>query len=175
MQVILSLQLIAIYVLQLPLAFEQFRTVHARLLMNFGIFGLETNSESPDIAQVRTHLVLASLALTITATYKVAVDVLKHAPEKTLMEDRPMTDILRMNTSFVGGRRTGGQIAEKKVGTQRTGSYRMKFNAVNQSIDSKPSEEGSTALYDKLVKLWRSVETMVVRWTARVLAFIWVY
>ena len=118
---------------------------------------------------------LASLALTITATYKVAVDVLKHAPEKTLMEDRPMTDILRMNTSVVGARRTAGSALERKQ-TTRTGSYKLKLGASNQSLDSKPSvDEGSPALYDRIVKLWKMIENFVFRWTSRVLAFIWVY
>ena len=41
MQILLFLQLIAIYVLQLPLAFKQFRENYHRILPAFGIFGLE--------------------------------------------------------------------------------------------------------------------------------------
>lgn len=170
MQVLLSLQLIAIYVLQLPLAFEKFRSNHRQLLMNFGIFGLETRTESTDIGQVRAHLVLASLALTITSMYMVSIDVLKHAPEKTLMEDRPLvSDLLRMNTSQIGGRRTGGGKLEK---TGRTGSYKLKLG---DSSFSKSVEEPSPALYDKLAVMWKSIESLVIRWICRVLAFVWVY
>jgi hypothetical protein len=138
LQILISLQLLSIYVLQLPLAFEQFRSNHSKLLMNFGIFGLETKNEDQDVVQVRTHLVLASLALIITEMYKVAITVLKNAPEKTLMEDRPlMTDLLRMNASQ--NRRPAPPVRNQNY---RAGSYKLnKLDKSADSLGSKPVEE----------------------------------
>jgi hypothetical protein len=50
---------------------------------------------------VRIHLGIASLALIMTECYKVSVDIMKNAPLKTIMEDRPISDLLRLNT--IGG------------------------------------------------------------------------
>ncbi len=54
---------------------------------------------------MRFHLGIASLALIYTEMYIIATDVFKKAPQKSIMEDRPLvSEILRLNSaSQVGG------------------------------------------------------------------------
>ena len=64
----------------------------------FGIFGLKDDSWPEDLVYVKLHLGIASFALILTECYKMSVNVIKNAPENTIMEDRPISDLLRLKT-----------------------------------------------------------------------------
>lgn len=84
--------------------------------MTFGIFGLEDSSENLNIPQVdisslRTHLVFASLALTLSEMYKVSCDVMLKAPQRT---------ILGSGGADINSKFTNSQIKKPRVNTAIT-------------------------------------------------------
>lgn len=85
MQVLLFIQLVLIFSLQMPLAFEQFRNKNERTLKLFGIFGLEDPGNFE--WYVRINLVLASFAATFTTMYKRATVVLENSPQRTIVQE----------------------------------------------------------------------------------------
>jgi hypothetical protein len=121
--------------------------------------------------------VLASLALTFTEMYNVATEVMKRAPQKTFMEDRPLvTEILRLNNvtgSVIGGKRSNTNVTQQRLTNNRPTSSNLTFKSVNVSVDAK--QEDPKTWLETLANIWKLYETSTIRWVCRILAFIWAY
>ena len=52
----------------------------------------------------RVDLIIGSMALVMSELYKVACENAKNAPKQTLMEDKPLSDILTKSLSQIGAK-----------------------------------------------------------------------
>lgn len=125
--------------------------------MTFGVFGLESQTETDNIPQVdvsslRTHLVFASLALSLSEMYKVCVYVNQKAPARSIL---------------------GGTDTSAKFPVSQSKRVRVNTAVIVGPISSQQiAEEG---LYFKMKMLWKSFETNTLLLFCRILGFLWVY